>query len=501
MVKSILKIDKIDKSFGATHANDRVCMELFAGEVHGFAGENGSGKSTLASIICGINRPDSGEMYMNGEPYAPKNPKDANRQKVAMVVQELGILSNLPVMMNIFMGRMDEFMKARFINLRKMAVAAQEVLDKWELGPIPLYCFAGELSIEQRKIVELARALATDPDILVLDEITQALSHDIREKLYKVIKRLTGMGKTVLLITHDIEEMIMLADNITVLRDGAVVGVAPHNEMDIDTLRRMMIGRELNKDYYRTDEIESYGKDVILEVNNLNVTNKVRNVSLELHKGEILAVCGLSDSGIHHLGKAIYGVERNRAGTVRMPETGKLIKTPIQMVDNGGVFLSKDRDEDGLMLYDTIEHNMFIPSAKIIAGRFGFVQPKKVRMHAQKAIDEFNIKATDIHQIVRSLSGGNKQKVNLSRWLITKELKYLVLDCPTRGVDVGVKAYLYGLMKELKKKGIGILMISDEMSEAMGMADRIMVMKNGEVKKIIGRSSHFTESAIIEAML
>lgn len=494
-----LKIEGISKSFGPTRANNHIDMELYKGEIHGFAGENGSGKSTLASIICGVQQPDSGAMFKNGERYAPMSPIEANGQRVAMVVQELGIISTLPVVMNIFMGHMDQFKKAGLINHGKMRAAAHALLDKWDLGPIPLNRMTGELSIEQRKLIELARALATDPDILVLDEITQALSHDLREKLYKLMHTLTSMGKTILLITHDMEEMIELADTITVLRDGKVVGTEARADIDLDKLRRMMIGRTLDTGYYRTDEAENHTDEVVLKVRGLG-THVLKNVDFDLHRGEIMAVCGLSDAGIHDLGKALYGVAEHRVGTVVHAPSGKVLKSPVQMLKSKGAYLSKDRDDDGLMLYASIKENIFVPSARELSGVMGFINPRKITKLAKDAFKKFEIKATGIDQSVRRLSGGNKQKVNLSRWLV-KDLEYIVLDCPTRGVDVGVKAYIYGLMQELKAQGLAILMISDELPEAMGMADHIMVMKDGQIQKIIGRSSHFTEEAIIEVMI
>ena len=497
--KVALRLEGIDKHFGPTHANRNVHMELYAGEVRGFAGENGSGKSTLASIVCAMQQPDSGKMFKDGEPYAPKSPLEANSLKVAMVVQELGVVTSLPVVVNMFMGRTDEFKKFGLLSHRKMRKAAQAILDEWDLGPLNLNRMIGELSIEERKIAELARALSTDPDILILDEITQALSHDLRQKLYKLMEKFTSQGKTILLITHDMEEMLMLADNITVLRDGQVVGTESKENMDMDKLRRMMIGREINTEYYRSDEEESYEEDVILHVEDLN-TRDLHGVSFDLHKGEILAVCGLSGAGIHELGKAMYGTAEHRTGKVVYVPTNTELKKSLDMLKTGGAYLSKDRDHEGLMLSANIRDNIAIPSARELSAALGFISPRKVTKLAQRAFNDFDIKATGLSHVVGRLSGGNKQKVNLSRWL-AKDLQYVILDCPTRGVDIGVKAYIYDLMRQLKAKGMAILMISDELPEAMGMADRIMVMKDGEVRKVIGRSTHFTEEAIIEEMI
>lgn len=502
MSEFVFEIQKLNKYFGPTHANRDIDLKIRRGQVHGLAGENGSGKSTLASMICGIQKPDSGEMLLDGQPYAPKSPVEANAMKVAMVVQELGVVGSLPVSMNMFLGRTGNFRSRGFVSLSRIEAAAREQMDRWGITNIPLNVTAESLSIEQRKMMELVRALSVDPDILILDEITQALSHDNRAALYKIMEKFTGEGHTIILITHDIEEMIELCDSVTVLRDGQVVDtVARDVSLTPDKLKRMMIGREINGHYYRTDTSEAYEPQVVMSVQGLNVPNKLHDVSFDLHKGEILAVCGLSDAGIHSLGSAIFGLEEHRTGHIEMGETGRAIRHSKDILSTGGAYLSKDRDSDGLMLSASIKDNIFLPSAPEVAvGPLKFVHPGRVKALAQKAAESFEIKSTGIDHITKRLSGGNKQKVNLSRWLI-KDLKYIILDCPTRGVDVGVKAYIYEVMTKAKARGLSILLISDELAEAMGMADRIMVMKNGEIVRTIGRSEGFSEEAIIEVMV
>jgi len=497
--QTILEIKNINKSFGPAYANRDICLTLKKGEIRGFAGENGSGKSTLSSMICGMQQPDSGEMFLNGKKYAPKTPQEANAAKVAMVVQELGVVGNLPVYMNMFLGKMEPFQKGGIVQLKKMEREAAKQLEKWGFSNIPLKCNAHQLSIEQRKIIELVRALSSEPELLVLDEITQALSHDNRQKLYKIMKDFVGAGNTIFMITHDIEEMIELSDNITVLRDGQVVKtVACTPDFTSDALKKMMIGREINSQYYCRSEESRYQKDVIMKVENLNVSGKLKNISFDLHAGEILGVCGLSDAGIHTLGKAIFRLEEHTTGKITVK--GEEIKKSGDIVRTRGAFLSKDRDDDGLMLSANIRENIFLPSAKNMSGKLGFISPKKVTALAQGASDKFEIKSSGLDHIVRRLSGGNKQKVNLSRWLV-KDLDYIILDCPTRGVDIGVKAYIYEVMNKAKESGMAILLISDELTEAIGMSDNIMVMKNGEVVRTLNRDEGFSEEAIIEVML
>ncbi len=497
---SFFVIENLNKRFGATIANDDISLVINKGEVRGFAGENGSGKSTLCLIIGGIYQMDEGKMHKNGQLYTPASPIDANNQGVAMVVQELGVLESLSVAENIFLGKTEQFTNRGLLNNRKMNKAAEEHLRDWGIDDIPVDIKAGALSIEQRKLVELVRALSVDPDILILDEITQALSHDKRELLYKIMTRCTEMGKTIIAVTHDIDEMLRITDNITVLRDGSVVGTVKSSETSDSTLRRMMIGREISGDYYRSDYQESGQEEVILSVQNLT-TRKIRDISFDLHKGEILAVCGLSDAGIRELGKAMCGLVEHRTGKVVDMKSGKNLKTVEDIVKVDGAYLSKDRDGDGLMLNASVKDNLFMPSAKKLANRVGFIAPGKIKDLTSEAVTSMSIKTFDPYeQKVVSLSGGNKQKVNLSRWLI-QDLNFMILDCPTRGVDVGVKAYIYRVMEEAKEEGLAIVMITDELPEAIGMADRIIVLKAGSIAQVFKRSEKVTEESIIEVMM
>lgn len=500
MESKILVIDDLCKNFGPTKANNNINLTINKGSVHGLAGENGSGKSTLASIICGIQRKDSGRITKSGEEYAPGNPIDANRKKVAMVVQELGVLGNLSPAVNMYIGDVKRFSRFGVLSLKKMEEATMEQFEKWDLEPIPMNCPAEFLSIEQRKILELARALSSDPDFLVLDEISQTLSHNNRERLKKFIKKFVGMGKTILMITHDLEEMMNVCDTISVLRDGEIIETKSTSYFTMDELKRKMIGREVSGQYFRSDMEEQYKDDVVLEVEHLNVPNQLEDISFSLHRGEILGVCGLSDAGIHSLGKALFGLADHRSGKVLLKGTGKQLTNPKDIIKAGGAYLSKDRDADGLMLNATIGDNIAVPSAMNLSVGIGYLSPKKTKKLAQEALNNFEIASTGIDHAVKYLSGGNKQKVNLSRWLV-KNLEFIILDCPTRGVDIGVKAYIYEVMKKAKELGLAIILISDELSEAMGMSDRILVMRDKKVSGVLSRSSDFTEDRIIEVML
>lgn len=495
-----LRVEGIDKFFGPTHANVNISLEVARGEVRGLAGENGSGKSTLASIICGINKRDAGKMWVNGQAYEPDSPIDASSKGVSMVVQELGMVTGLPASVNMFLGRTDQFKKMGLIDNAAMNVAARKELEKWGFGGIHVNLPARQLSIEDRKIVELARALSTDPDVLILDEISQTLSHDRRQELYKLLDSLKAAGKAIILISHDLEEMLHLTDTVSILRDGVVVDTCESKSLPIDVLKRKMVGREVSGEYYRNSVEPEYSDDVILKVEHLSVPGELEDISFELHRNEILGVCGLTDAGIHTLGLALYGLSENRTGQITYVPQKQALNTPQQMIRARGAYLSKDRDQQGLMLDTRIRENIVLPSLKDYGGILGYIPNKRTRDEAVNAFEAFEIKATGINHVVRRLSGGNKQKVNLSRWMI-RDLDFIILDCPTRGVDVGVKAYIYDVIEKARKRGLAILLISDELTEAIGMSDRIMIMKNGRVVKTVDRSAQLDEETIVEEMI
>lgn len=502
MAQELLKIEHLHKRFGITHANNDICMTLQKGEIRSLAGENGSGKSTLTSIISGMQPFDEGTMTLNGSDYRPASPIAANEFKVAMVVQELGVITSMTGAMNIFLGKTEQFKTGSFVNTRKMVKAAEEILDKWGICKVPLDIPCAHLTMEQRKLIELARALYAEPDLLILDEITQSLSQDTRQIIYRLKDRFKKENRSMIIISHDLDETIEISDSVTILRDGEVVTTLQREEITADKLKQLMVGRKIDGNYYRVDSEAYFGEEVLLDVKDVSLSNgKLKHISFELHKGEILGVCGLSDAGIHTLGSALFGIyDGKRTGTVTDVKSGKEIRKPQEMIQCKGAYLSKNRDEEGLMLRDSIRNNMYLPSAGNLAGKLGYTRTKDIEDLAQKAYDEFDVKATGIHQPIGRLSGGNKQKINLGRWL-TKDLNYAILDCPTRGVDIGVKAYIYDVLKKKKEEGLGCLLITDELTEAIGMADRILILKNGEIAGMIERGADFDESKIIGVML
>jgi ribose transport system ATP-binding protein len=499
-MEPILEIKGLNKYFGPTHANKNINFTVKKGEIKGLIGENGSGKSTLISQIAGLYSRDSGEMLLDGKDYNPRSPNDANSRGISMVMQELGVVGSLPAGVNVFLGRTGQFTKNGIISLKALNKAAAEQFEKWNLPKVPLNMLTDGMMIETRKIIELARALSADPQLLLLDEITQSLSMNNRTKLYELIKKLKSMGRSVIVITHDVEELIRITDSITVLRDGEVVGEVVSAETTPGDVKKMMVGREISGDYYRADMKPDYTDKVILSVNNLTVPGEIEDVSFDVHEGEILGFCGLSDSGIHTVGKAVFGLSKLSGGAVTLAAQDLVIKSSSKALKHNMAYVPKDRDNEALMIHASILENFTLPSLNELKGSAEYLSPGKLKKLAAEMTQKLSVKCTDIYQAMDALSGGNKQKVNLGRWL-AKDLKLLVLDCPTRGVDVGVKAYIYSLMKETKKNGIATILISDELTEVLGMADRLIVMRDGRITGVIRRDENFTEQSVIGVMI
>lgn len=495
----IFQAKDIKKYYGATHANDDVDICIHRGEVRGLIGENGSGKSTLISIIAGMNKRDSGTMQMLGQSYEPTEPLDAGDAKIGTVVQELGLVDGLPVGVNVFLGRTAPYTTAGIMNMGKIYGAASALFEKWGFKGFPVRTLTSNLSVEEKKIVELIRALSVDPELLILDEITQALSLNYRNTLFEIIETLKQKGKAVLMVTHDVEEMVRISDSITVMRDGKVVAERQCDESNPAEIKRLMVGRELDGAYYREDTKASYEKEIVLQVQGLS-TSHFQDVSFALHKGEILGICGLSDAGIHELAETLFAVRDKDAGEVRLTQSGAVVESPWQAMKLKMGYVPKDRDKQALMVNDSIENNVCLPAVEMVKKRLGFLSPKTKRDLAGQVMDMFEVKAQGVTQIMSGLSGGNRQKVNLGRWIV-QDKDILILDCPTRGVDVGVKSYIYHVMGNAKKEGVSIIVVSDELPELIGMCDTLLIMREGKIVGQLDRGAEMSEEAIIEVML
>ena len=498
MDEEILRAENINKYFGINHAVNNVSISFKKGEVHGLIGENGSGKSTLMSMLAGIYPIDSGKFVLGGKELKIKNQVEANRMGVSIIVQEMGTLSGLTVAENIFLGNEDRFVKHGIKNTKAMVKEAQKLLDQYGLREISATAVIDKYDFEARKLIEIVKATYFHPYVLVVDETTTTLSQSGREELYKHMERIKNEGHTVIFISHDLSEVIKLTDRISVLRDGVLIDTVESKDVSEDDLKRLMVGRELNDRYYRTDFGTPVSQETVLSVKNVSVPKEISNVSFELHKGEILGIGGLSECGMHELGKAVFGASYYRSGDVALAD-GTDVDSISTAIKHSIAYVSKDRDNESLVVNDSIRDNICLTSMDELSTK-NIVLKNRLSEFAKKYADLVSVKMVDIGQFVADLSGGNKQKVALARWL-GKNSDILVLDSPTRGIDVKVKADIYALMEEMKKQGKSIILISEEILELLGMCDRILVMKDGTVNGEFTRNPDLTEEDFIAKMV
>lgn len=498
MGKEILYSEKVSKHFDTTLAVNDASMSFATGEIHGLIGENGSGKSTYCSVLCGIHPLTSGHFVLDGERIEVDSLVDANRHGITMIVQEMGTLPGLTVAENIFLGGEDKFTRCGFKNTGAMNRKAQKLLNEYGFNHIRATAMIDLYSFEDRKLVEIVKATYFKPKVVVIDETTTALSQEGRDALYTQMHRIKEDGRTIIFISHDLAEVLEHTDRISVLRDGEVIGTVNSADVGEDDLKNMMVGRELGEHYYRTDYGEAVSDDVVLSVDNVSVEGQVENISFNLHKGEILGFGGLSDCGMREVGKAIFGAAYNRTGTVALADGTEITSIP-QAIDHSIAYASKDRDNESVVLGSSIRDNICLPSLDILAKR-GILSSKKMNHFAEDNAERMSVRMAGINQHVSNLSGGNKQKVVLARWL-GRDSDILVLDSPTRGIDVAVKADIYALMNELKEQGKSIIMISEEIQELLGMSDRIIIMKDGQINGEFMRDPGLTEEILIDKMV
>ena len=494
----LLQAKGICKCFGPTKALVGVDIEVRGGEIRGLIGENGSGKSTLASIFAGIQAADRGEMFLAGRPYRPSSMIDAQSSGISMVVQEMGTISGITVAENIFVGKENRFTKFAVVNKKKMNAEAARKLAEIGAGHIDPQCPVDMLDLEDRKLVEIARALYDEPDLFIVDETTTALSHKGREIIYRLMDKLKKENRAVLFISHDLDELISVCNVLTVLRDGVLIENLPRLQMEPQKIKSLMVGRELNESYYREDYDGNFSDEVVLKVERLT-SGVLEDFSFELHKGEILGIGGLSGSGMHELGRCIFGIDKAITGRVTLFPKKVMINNTWTAISNNVGYVSKNRDQEALFLQANILENLVMPALDMLK-KGVFIFQKSEKRFAMEQVEALRIKCSSLDQEVRFLSGGNKQKVSFGKWIGNKS-EILVLDCPTRGIDIGVKASMYSLMYELKKQGKSIIMISEELPELIGMSDRIMILKNGKLVETFNRSRDLSEQQIIEVMI
>ncbi len=477
MSDNVLEMRNITKNFPGVKALKNVDFSCKKGEVHALIGENGAGKSTLIKILAGAFTPDSGEIFINGGRINISNPQEAIRLGIAVIYQELNLVPHLSAIDNVLLGH-EKRNKLGFINMKKHRSEAMKWLDSLGEGIIDDYGRpVSTLSIAQQQMVEIAKALSLNANIIVMDEPSATLTEKEMNSLFSIINKLKQKGVTIIYISHRLEELFMISDRVTVLRDGQLIKCVDTSSIDKAQLICMMIGRELDKTFPpREDCIQD---SCLLEVRNLSDDNLLKDISFKLKKGEILGISGLVGSGRTELARMIFGADTAKTGEILIDGKKVSIKSPNTAVRHGIGLATEDRKSQGLFLHMSIKDNAMISSMSKISS-YGFIDLKEELRTVLKYIDELNIKTSGCDKKVGELSGGNQQKVVLAKWLSTGS-RILILDEPTRGIDVGAKYEIYCLMNELAKRGIGIIMISSELPEIMGMSDRILVMHNGRI--------------------
>ncbi|MCR4590317.1 MAG: sugar ABC transporter ATP-binding protein [Lachnospiraceae bacterium] len=475
--KTILRMKKITKTFPGVKALSEVDFDLKEGEVHALLGENGAGKSTLIKVLGGIYHADSGEIEINDKAVKINSVQDAEANGIAIIHQELVLVPYMSVAENIFLGR--ELGAGISVNLRQQEKEAQEVLDKLGMD-IDARSLVKDLSIAKQQMVEITKAVATNSKILVMDEPTSSISEKEVENLFNIMRDLTSHGVGIIYISHKMSELDEICDRVTVMRDGEYVGTKVVKETSRDDLIAMMVGRQLTS-YYERDFIEP-GEEV-LRVENITDNKRVFNVSFNLKKGEIVGFAGLVGAGRSETMQAIFGLTKGVTGNVYINGKKVDINSPIDAMDNGLVMVPESRKEQGLFLIQDVQYNTTIEILDQFIKNFRVDHSKESEV-TQKYIDMMSTKTPSQQQTIGNLSGGNQQKVLIGRWLAT-EPQILILDEPTRGIDVGAKAEIYAIMNSLIKQGVSIIMISSEMPEIINMSDRVYVMAEGTIKGCI----------------
>lgn len=470
----VVSMKGISKEFNGVYVLKNVDFNIYKGRVMALIGENGAGKSTLMKILTGVYEKTEGEIFLQGKPVTFHDTKESQDGGIAFIHQELNLIKDLSIAENIFLGR-EPVTSARRIQWKKLNAEAKKWLNKLGLTEDPRE-LVKNISIGKQQLVEIAKALSINAEVIIMDEPTGALTPQETEKLFEVIRELRNDGKSVVYISHRLQEILDICDDITVLRDGELIEERRVENIDEDTIIEMMVGRKLSEQYPRVD-IE-LGEEA-LKVENL--TNEfVDKVSFSVKKGETLGVAGLMGSGRTELMRSIFGIYPLQSGTVLVEGKNRKITSPAAAYESGIAYVSEDRKSNGIITGMTLRDNMTLSSLKDFLGPIRNLNKKKEEEASQTYIKRMSIKTTGTKQHLRYLSGGNQQKVSIAKNLLTKP-KVLILDEPTRGVDVGARKEIYDLINELKKEGLSIIVVSSDIPEVLGISDRIMVMHEGSV--------------------
>ena len=490
----LLEVRNLEKSFPGVRALSGVSFDVSAGEVHALLGENGAGKSTLIKIVSGVYQPDGGEILVDGRAARFATPEDAKRAGVATIYQELLLFPELTVAENIFLGHSPRGGGGR-IDWRAMRAEAEALLASLEIDDLAADQIVGALSVGHRQRVEILRALSHDARILIMDEPTAALTESDVKRLFDIVRKLKSRGVGIVYISHRLDELFEIADRVTVLRDGAYVGSRAMAETNSAELVQMMVGRRIENLFPKT--AVPIGAPV-LEARDLVRRPMTRNVSLTVCAGEIVGLAGLVGSGRSELAQVLFGITPAEDGGIRLMGEAVAIDSPESARARGIAYVPEDRGVQGLVRPMSVLHNFSLAALGALS-RYGFIDRAAERRLAEAGVRRFSVKTSSVDEIAGRLSGGNQQKIVLGKWLANNP-KLLILDEPTRGIDVGAKAEIHRLMCELAAEGVAILMISSELPEVLGMSDRVLVMREGRLVAEFDRA-HATSESVGAAMM
>ncbi len=472
----ILKVDNVSKSFPGVKALDHVSFDLRKGVVHALVGENGAGKSTLMKILSGVYQADEGTIYLKGKPVSFRDSTQARDAGIGIIYQELNLIPHLSVAANIFIGR-EPLTRFGTLDEKKMNIEAVVILNLLNIKLNPSILIKN-LPVSKQQMVEIAKALSFDSEILIMDEPTSALTESEIDELFTVIHSLRARGVSIIYISHRLEELKHIVDRISIFRDGHWVSTDEYSSIGMDEIISRMVGRKLEKQFPPKQNEPS--TDKILEVRHLHRKGVLDDISFDLHRGEILGVAGLMGAGRSELARAIFGADPIDSGEVMLNSSAVSLHSPSDAIRAGIAYLSENRKEEGLAIKMQLAQNITMANVQEISRRLGVLSRNREMEVTQRYTTDLNIRTPSLTQIVNNLSGGNQQKVVVAKWLFC-DSKVLIFDEPTRGIDVGTKYAIYELIGFLAREGRGIIMISSELPEILGLTDRVLVMHEGKL--------------------
>lgn len=489
----IVEMERISKSFPGVKALDNVSLQLRAGEVLALVGENGAGKSTLMKILSGVYSQDEGTIRIFDKEIDEITPTSARELGIAIIHQELNMCADLTVAQNIYLGW--EVTKSGLLSNGAMRIQAKKSLDRLGVDISP-DAIVGDLSLAKQQMVEICKALSTDARILIMDEPTSALSSREISELFGVIRTLRDEGRGIVYISHRLEELHHIVDRVQVMRDGKVVAVENFADTSVEGIISAMVGRQITEQF---PHVDCERGDKIFEVRGLNAGRSVRGINLDLYEGEIVGIAGLMGAGRTELTRAIFGIDAKDGGQIFLDGKEIRIDRPIDAINAGIVLTPEDRKRDGLCARMSVKDNLCLPNLDRLSDRLSVVRSNRENDLTNNAITNLGIKVSNSNSDADTLSGGNQQKVVIGKWL-ARESRVMIFDEPTRGIDVAAKVEIYHLMNRLKQRGIGVLFVSSEMTEIMGMSDRIIVMCDGRITGTFSRGQVSQDTILAHAM-